>query len=291
MKNSKNIKIFKNFIQHIFNIICPQCCLFCGEKIILENNKTQENQNLQKFLCQNCQDEIIPIEQTNCCKTCGYPLYQSPFYRPNENTEINSNFLDKSNLCYSCNSIKSGHLAIARSCFQYKTKLRKLLINFKLYFQTESIDFIGLSLLKTYSYMPHADIICCIPITKTKLFFKGYNHASLIASSFYKHLINQRQINKQTTIFIPDMLIKYHNSVQSKTLSQKERLQKKHNFAINNKYLSDKWRQFFSKKTILIIDDIMTTGATLNSATSVIKEAFGKDIKIECLTLARTMLY
>ena len=199
MKNSKNIKIFKNFIQHIFNIICPQCCLFCGEKIILNiKNKVDKKQNLQKFLCQNCQNEIIPIDQQNCCKTCGYPLYQSPFYQLNENTEINSNFLYKKyNSCYSCNSIKSNHLAISRSCFQYKTKLRQLLINFKLYFQTESIDFIGLSLLEVYSYMPNADVICCIPITKTKLFFKGYNHASLIASSFHKHLISQGQTNKQ----------------------------------------------------------------------------------------------
>ena len=291
MKNLKKIKIFNNFIQCIFNIICPQCCLFCGEKIILKNNKTQESQNLQKFLCQNCQNEIIPIDQANCCKKCGYPLYQSPLYQQDENIEINSNFLNKKyNLCYSCELAKNC-FTIARSCFQYKTKLRRLLINFKLYFQTESIDFIGLSLLKVYSSMPHADIVCCIPVTKTKLFFKGYNHASLIASNFYEHLTNQKRTNKRTTIFLPDMLLKTRSSVQSKMLSQKERLQKKHNFVINSKYLSNEWRQFFSKKTILIIDDIMTTGATLNTAASVIKASFGKDIKIECLTLARTMLY
>ena len=263
--------VFIYFINYILNIIIPRCCLFCGQELLDNNDK-------EFFICKKCEDDLFCINQKKCCKKCGYPL----------NLDTRVNFLDKNHtLCYSCKSSKNSFF-ISRSCFQYKTNIRHLLMNFKFFFKTESISFIGKSLLKTYYFMPDADIICCVPITRNKLFLNGYNHASLIASSFYKEL--KKNDKHAKILFLPDLLLKTNKSLQSKMLSKQERLAKIHNFIVNDKYLSEKWKQFFYKKTILIVDDIMTTGSTLNSASYTLNKAF-KNTKVECLTLARTMLY
>ncbi len=270
------LRKIKLFLTNFIDIIVPKCCLSCGKEL--------DYKNKQDFICDECADCLFCIDQKNCCEKCGYPL---DFY--NDSNKIMSNFSKNNShfLCHNCISFKNK-FNIARSCFQYKGYIRRILMNFKFYFQTESTDFIGESLFKTYSFISNSDVLCCIPVTKTKLFLNGYNHASLIASSFYKKLKNNEPNSKM--IFLPDLLLKNINSQQSKTLSKQERLQKKHHFIVNDKYLSDEWRNFFSKKTILIIDDIMTTGATLNSASYVLKKTF-KNINIECLTFARTMLY
>ena len=96
--------------------------------------------------------------------------------------------------------------------------------------------------------------------------------------------------NNTDEILIRDLFTKSAKTLQSKKLSRYERMLKKHNFVINSKYLSQFWKKQFTNKTFLVIDDIMTTGSTLNSISKILKDAF-PTCKVECLTFARTMLY
>ena len=277
---------FKNFVCRVLDIFFPKCCLFCNDELSVSDIGRNGDCVECDFLCKSCQNEILLIDQKNCCKRCGYPFYGSMLLK--DNVYFKTNFLNKTNTtCPSCLSGKC-YFNIARSCFQYKTKLRRLLMNFKFFFQTEAVDLIGSSMLNCYLTMQKADIICCIPVTRTKLFLKGYNHASLMASSFYKNL--KKTTKDNNVVLLLDLLLKTSESKQSKQLLYKERMTKQYNFTVNNKYLSTKWRQFFEKKTILIVDDIMTTGATLNFGSLVLKQAF-PSVKVNCLTFARTMLY
>ena len=283
------------------------CCMSCGA--VLQSNKKQNSNHITEssphlevhnstpyiinlqlnivellnlFFCQKCSQKINIIQQQTCCKKCGYPLSNDTMH------SIYGAFLDTNDKqCPSCHAAGNKHFfCIARSCYGYHGTIKRLIINYKFHFQTETIDFIGLSLFYVYQQMPKADIICFIPITKTKLFLKGYNHAGLIANNFYQHT---RQTN-QTLILLPDLLLKNRVSEASKHLTQNERWRKKQNFIINNKYLAQQWQDMMRNKTILVIDDIMTTGATLNEAAKVIKTAFNHT-KVECLTFARTLLY
>ena len=97
------------------------------------------------------------------------------------------------------------------------------------------------------------------------------------------------QFIQDVSPLLNDLFVKLKKTQQSKKLSQFERLHKHHFFGINKKYLVDKYFTLNSKN-ILIIDDIMTTGSTLNELSFLIGNKYPK-ANIECLTFARTMLY
>ena len=275
------IDFLKKNLSIIIDVICPKCCLICGMDIEFCQKKSI---TIDTFFCKECRRDIFTINQNNCCKKCGYPF--EPI-RTNKGRAIRSvnNLKNQKIICQSCHTMHF-FFEKAQSCFQYQGKIRKLLLNFKFYFQTEIVDFIGTSLMSVYKNTTPADIVCVVPITRSKLFFKGYNHSALIAKAFYKYAKRQNT----NILFLPDLLVKTKASTQSKTLTQQERWLKKHNFTINEKYLTDKWKAKLQNQTILIIDDIMTTGSTLNSASFVLKQNF-YNTKINCLTFARTMLY
>ena len=63
-----------------------------------------------------------------------------------------------------------------------------------------------------------------------------------------------------------------------------------HNIEIKEKYRTKEKISDFKGKTFLIIDDIMTTGGTMNAVAKLLKDTF-PSCKVECLTFARTMLY
>ena len=259
------VVLLKKFFHIFLDIVLPKCCCLC----------CCANDN--GLLCDKCSQSCYQIDQKNCCKQCGYPFQT--------NNNDGTNFLDKNKVfCPSCKSGKR-YFDIARSCYQYKAQIKKSLKNFKFYFQTDILPLVGVSILQTYQTMFEADYICFIPITRLKLFQKGYNHSGLITLAFLQQLTTGK-----TPILLEDLLVKTKISQSSKTLSQNQRWLKKYNFDINKKYQTSQWKAQMDGKTILIIDDIMTTGATLNMASYTLKKYF-PNIKIECITFARTMLY
>ena len=193
------------------------------------------------------------------------------------------NFLDAHSQCQSCAHYRPYFL-MARSAMQYRDGARRALLLLKFHFNTDGLKFIGERMYEAYlqAGMPRPDIVCFVPITRRKLFFKGFNHAALVANAF----IQATREHGENFNLVYDLLVKTAKTQQSKELNQAGRLQKKHFIKINEKHLGTVRKT----KHILVIDDIMTTGGTLNNAARVITTASPK-YKVSCLTFARTMLY
>ena len=260
------LQFVKRGVDIIFAKIFPYSCIHCGE--ILEKGSEDT------FFCEKCSKKIIPINQNECCRKCGYPLEKE-------------NFLDDKKQCYSC-SILHPKFQVARSCFQYKGIIRHLLLLLKYHFFTDCLGFVGEEMYKTYikniknGSFVKPDFVCFIPITKRKLFFKTFNHSAIITNAF----INVAKKNGEKLPVIYDFLIKTHKTKQSKKLNQRERITSRHFISVNPKYLN----LDLKGKTILLIDDIITTGSTINETTILINKVF-PNVKVECLSLARTMVY
>ena len=261
--------------------VCLGCdCLLRNDNINITTNDKHCGNNVvlltQMWFCDKCRDKISQHLITDeCCKKCGYPIKKE-------------NFLDNNKQCQSCKEYKPI-FNIARSCYCYKGAIRKMLLNFKFYSVDGCLWFFGKALYYTYiTKLQKADYVCFVPITKRKLFFKGFNHACELAKVFCKVANN----NHEDILLLYDLIIKTTNTKASKGLHKQDRLLKQHCFQVNDKYLHKNTNDYIdlNSKTILIIDDIMTTGGTLNAMAKTIKQHFPR-CKVECLTFARTMLW
>ncbi|MDR2939103.1 MAG: ComF family protein [Clostridiales bacterium] len=101
------------------------------------------------------------------------------------------------------------------------------------------------------------DFIAPVPIHKNKLKSRGFNQAAVLGSEFSKIM---------NIPFISDLIIR---SQDTKPQSGLSKLSRRNNvegaFTFNKKYL-------VNYKKVLIIDDIYTTGSTLNSCAKVLTD-------------------
>jgi len=109
------------------------------------------------------------------------------------------------------------------------------------------------------------DTICCIPMHPTKLKRTGFNHAELIAKACAQKL---------GIIYTHKALIKTMNTEKQVGLNRKARLK--------NIKAALKADETFSiaGKHVAIVDDVMTTGATLESAAELLKRQGAKTVEI-----------
>lgn len=114
------------------------------------------------------------------------------------------------------------------------------------------------------------DIICYVPMTKKSIKNRGFNQCKIIANS----------ISDSLDIPISNCLIKVKDTKEQKFLSKEERQKNiinvfdiKNNFDIKN-------------KTVLLIDDVFTTGATLLECRKILEK---NDVnKTKILTIAKS---
>ena len=113
-------------------------------------------------------------------------------------------------------------------------------------------------------------IIIYPPTNSIKSAIRGYNHMYLIANVFSK--LTNFEINKD--------LIKKIKSTKPQYQAKNRHLNIKNSFSINKKYID-----YLKDKNILLIDDITTSGATLEEIINVLLDS-GIN-KITCLTISK----
>lgn len=157
--------------------------------------------------------------------------------------------------------------------FKYDGDIRKLLLNYKFrekpYLYRSLIKFLK-KYQKTYLQFDFYDIIIPVPISKNRIKTRGYNQSELIA----KELSNTLNIKSENKV-----LIKIKNNLQQSLLDKDSRTQN-----VQNVYKVTNYDKIFDKK-ILLIDDIYTTGSTLNECAKMLKKAGSK--KIDIFTIAK----
>lgn len=117
------------------------------------------------------------------------------------------------------------------------------------------------------------DMIIPVPMTKSDIVKRGFNQADEIA------LIISKKLSKK---HISNVLLKPKNRLVQHGLSFKERQENvKGLFLINNKKKSK-----IIGKTILLCDDVLTTGNTLSECAKILKE--NGVSRVYCITLTKT---
>lgn len=161
--------------------------------------------------------------------------------------------------------------------FEYKETflIAKILHEFKYNFFEDLKNllenFIDIFLAKNRDYFLDIDFVVAVPLHKKRFAERGYNQAEIIAS------ILARKINKN----LEDILIRKKRTVQQAKLKREDRIKNlKDAFEIKKNLNLD-----LVNKKVLLVDDVFTTGTTLNEVAKVLKENGVKIIK--CFTIGR----
>lgn len=113
------------------------------------------------------------------------------------------------------------------------------------------------------------DIIIPIPISKKRFKQRGYNQSSILA----------KYISSKTNIdFNEKILIKSKDTIAQSKLNKKQREQN-----IKDVYKLQNSKKILNKK-ILLLDDIYTTGNTVNECSKILRSASPKKIGILAIT-------
>ena len=145
--------------------------------------------------------------------------------------------------------------------FKYEDIIRDILIKYK--FQSKSYIYKTFSKIilknkKICGFLKNYDIIIPVPIHKKRIKKRGYNQTELIA----------REISKKLDLkYEGNILIKVKNVLPQSELTKKERQKNiKGAFGIKN-------AEKIKNKKVLILDDIYTTGSTLNECARILKQS------------------
>ena len=126
-------------------------------------------------------------------------------------------------------------------------------------------------ILKQNKEFSDIDFIVPVPLHKKKQQQRGYNQVTKFGESLSYHLGKP---------FLENILLRI---VKSKTQTFKNRFERLNTidkiFELNN-------RTIFTNKHILLIDDVVTTGATLEACAKEIQKT--ENIKISILTMTHT---
>lgn len=157
--------------------------------------------------------------------------------------------------------------------FKYEGTIRRVILQYK--FQEKSylyktiVNFL-LKNEKLFEIIKSYDTIVPVPISKKRKKERGYNQSYLLA----------RDIANKTGIKLEnDVLFKIKNIIEQSKLNKEDRLKNiKGVYEINNS-------KKIKNKNILLIDDIYTTGSTVNECCKVLKKA--NPVKIGVFTIAK----
>lgn len=232
----------------ISDILFPNhSCLVC---------RTEINKSKIGFICDACEQNLPRHEKI--CDKCGSEVSMHAF------------------VCDRCHHyVKTDkhdwHFNKARSAFSYEKPVIELVLRLKYNAEGDIAKFAAPLLAETAAkYGITADLIIPVPLAPKRLKERGYNQSELIATELSK-IIN--------VPIISNFLVRIKHTEAQKKMSPGERQENLHGaFEIHAPY------SVVKGKRILLIDDVLTTGATVNECARIIRRA--KPKSVEVLTIA-----
>lgn len=244
-----------DFINNLYkSFFTPQTCLSCGKLF-------------SGYICKDCAKKLNRIKD-NICNYCG-----SVFPDCDKNEKP----------CPFCKN-KSFYFYKLRTFGRYEGLLKRFITSFK-YKKIYSVSSELSSFLKEvflrYFADEHIDFIETVPeFSSNQENFKNTagadikekNHMYILATAF----------SRLMGIPFADNVIKIKNTLRQQLLRRNERMHNlKGAFKVKNTLL-------YYRKNILVIDDVLTTGSTINEVSYAIKRSQAD--KIFVITLARASL-
>jgi ComF family protein len=234
--------------RYVLNTLLPPACLACDAAV-----------DDAGALCGRCWNELTFLGPPHCA-CCGHPF----------EFEISGE-----SLCASCVARRPAYDR-ARAVLRYDETSRRLLLGFKHADRTHSAPAFGKWLARAGAELVVAtDLIAPVPLHRWRLFRRRYNQAALLAQA----------LGRETGLPVAiDLLVRRRPTPSQGRKSRAARIRNVAGaFAVRAGR-----RDRLDGRRVLLVDDVMTTGATVEECARVLKR--NDAARVDVLTLARVVL-
>lgn len=210
---------------------------------------------IQGQICGACWSNIAFIGKYQC-KSCGLPFAFD---------------MGKGAQCQHCNAKKPIFRKVRAVC-RYEGTGRRLAAKLKFHDKTHLAGSMARMMFNAGAeVLKDADIIAPIPLHRRRKFWRKYNQAALLAKELISH--------DASHVYVPELIKRFRATTPQTSLTYVERQKN-----VAEAFVVDA-NVDLQGKTVLLIDDVMTTGATMNSCAKALLDAGAK--KVNGLVFAR----
>lgn len=225
----------KQLLKTIIDIIYPRRCPICGDIAVPRGD----------LACSSCRTKLRPIEEPRC-KKCSKPIDS-----------------EEKEYCHDCEN-KNYHYIKGFSLWIYDSLMKKSIADFKYHGRREYNEFYVNELTNKFhdeirKIAP--DVLVPVPIHKSKQLQRGYNQADILAKGIGKEL---------NIPVLSHLLHRDKKTLPQKQLNDKERLKNLERAFTFAREESDRYGRTI--RTVMLIDDIYTTGSTVEACTKILLE-------------------
>jgi ComF family protein len=212
--------------------------------------------------CLSCSESLNKGEKMLCSR-CRYELPKTDFHK-DELNDLNKKFWGRVDIKY----------ALAYLKFHKGGMVQKILYQLKYQGKKDAAKMLGQWYgedLANYGFHEKLDIILPVPLHKAKLRKRGYNQSDLLAEGLSESL---------NVDWSPNVLVRVEEKTSQTNKSRIERWEN-----VKTIYKLNEPEAVYGKK-VLIVDDVMTTGATFEACAMEILEKGAKEVSVATLAYA-----
>ena len=204
-------------------------------------------------ICTNCHSKLVYIHEPKC-KKCGKELRD-----------------EAKEYCADC-SVKKHYFDLNVAVFEYSAMVSKSLYKFKYHNRRTYARFYGEAIAKHCANdirRWNPDVIVPVPIHYKKRIKRGYNQATLIA----------RELGKEINIYVDEKYL--YRVVNTRPMKELNKTNRKKN--VENAFKIYKNVVKYTK--IILVDDIYTTGSTLDACAKALLGAGASEVFCICMSV------
>jgi ComF family protein len=227
-------------MKAFFDLLFPRRCPVCADIV----------QPRGALICPDCIKKLDPVREP-VCRKCGKQLIS-----------------DRAEYCYDC-SRRARSYEAGRAVFKYNQAAKKSLTAIKYKNRREYLDFYTQAMAYRYQHTIQRwqpEVLVPIPVHPSRMRTRGFNQAEELS----RRLSDLWGIPTQA-----HLLIRVKKTLPQKKLTPEERLKNlQQAFAVR----PPMGRGEAIPETVVLVDDIYTTGSTMEACTRVLKAAGVKKV-------------
>ena len=228
----------------VADLVLPHQCAVC--RTVLGH---------ERGLCAGCWSELRFVSPP-VCRACGVPLPGAGVAEP---------------ICGAC-AAEAPLIRRTRAALVYDGHSRRLIVGFKHYGRLSLRPlFVQWLQRAAGELLADADLVVPVPLHRWRLLQRGFNQAVLLA---------QGLAPGPQPPCVPDLLVRHRATVSQQSLGRSER---RTNVTAAAFHVHPRHAPALQGRRVLLVDDVLTTGATLDACARVLLRSGADAVDAVCL--------